>query len=278
MPEQKQPITFDEVLAVANELRANGAKVSILAVREKLGRGSFSTVKKHLERINQDEKPSAAAIPAQLESLWNEARRAADEALEKDRDALGVLTAELDARLEGMQATVVEATNARTLAEARLADRSAELERTLAHVEDLRAQRDRSESRRAAVEAALADEREFGRQRLENILSALTDLQNSMVQLRGHQTATVDLVGASARSVAADLAEFIVTERESRLSAHDLLRRDARDLVAPFAQVPSSIVQMERNLQRLSRGLTAMRGTRQRSGAPRRELSSSRVR
>ncbi len=253
MDSQKAAITFEDVLAATHELRAAGLKISILAVREKLGRGSFSTVKKHLERIDgADKTQDVKAIPAQLESLWNEARKAADEALQRDRLAVEALSMELEARLESMQATVGESNHARTQAEVRLADRSAELERALAQIDDLRAERDRGERRWEAAEKELEDEKVRSR----SVQSALFDLQNSVTQLLANQAATADLVGSSARSVAADLAEFIAIEREARVSAHELLRRDARDLLAPLSSTPGSLNQIERVLQSLSRGLT----------------------
>ena len=262
-------ITYEDVASIVAELKSTGQKISILAIRDKLGRGSFTTVKKHLARVQAENVPaSSTPIPAQLESLWVEARRAADAELESDRAAVGRLSDELEARFETMRAAVAQATAAQALAETRLADRTAELERLIALSEDLRAQRNRGEEQLAAAEMALKEEREQSNHRWSHLAALLADLQNSVTQLHGHSAATADQVSASARALTTDLAEFASLERESRIRDQELLRRDARAWMAPFAQVPATIATVERNLTRLSR-LLASAGRPQRQGKPR---------
>ncbi|MGQ0530746.1 MAG: DNA-binding protein [Panacagrimonas sp.] len=247
------PITLEDVANAAAELRSAGRKITILAIRDKLGRGSFTTVKKHLARLEaSDSPPAASPVPAQLESLWAEARRAADAELENDRAALRSLSDDLDVRFQTMRVAVAEANAAQSLADTRLADRTKEVERSVAVIADLRAQRDRCEELRAAAEAALINERERSDHRWERLSAVLAGLQNSITQLQSHGNSTADLISASARAVTADLAEFTSLEKESRIQDRELLRREANDCMAPFSHVPASVANIERNLRRLS--------------------------
>jgi len=108
MSEKQNPITENEVIAAADALQAAGMKITILAVREKLGRGSFTTVKKFLDRWQSSAEPQQQQqpVPPQLESLWNEARRAADANLASERESLNELAFELETRLASMQEAV----------------------------------------------------------------------------------------------------------------------------------------------------------------------------
>lgn len=251
-----QAITYEDVARAVGELRTSGSRITILSIRERLGRGSFSTVKKHLARLESEQgQRTETAVPAQLESLWNEARRAAEAAVEADREELQALGAELDSRLALMQSSVDDAIAARLQADIRLADRSAELERSLIQIEVLREQVALAEHRGAALEAELAVERESARQRLQEVLSGLTDLQNAMTQLQASQTATSDLVSASARSVVTSVSELALAGNEARATSLELLRRDLKAALYPLASVPSSIGRIERLVQRISRVL-----------------------
>ncbi|MBU0794199.1 MAG: DNA-binding protein [Alphaproteobacteria bacterium] len=247
-------ITYEDVAGAAEALRAADTKVTILAIREKLGRGSFSTVKKHLDRWQSDEQlPTAMPVPAQLESLWNEARRAAEAGLEQERQELERLAAELDSRLATMEATVLEATHARALAESRLLERNAELDRTLVLVEDLRAQRDHSEAKRTAAEAALELERLASLERWQRLADPIDAVRCTLSELQSQGHELGDLVRSSARSVAADLAEFSALERQSRVSSYDLLRRDIANIAEPLPPLQASVAGIERQFTRLSR-------------------------
>lgn len=260
MTETKTPITFEEVADAANALRADGVKVTTLSVREKLGRGSFSTVKKLLDRLAAEGQSSAAAppVPTQLESLWNEARRVANESLDKEREALETLASELDARLALMEAAVQQATSARQLADARLADRLDELERTLRLVEELRSQRDRSEILRETAEAALKAERRAAEQRWQNFNDVLTAISGSIAQVERQGVATTDLVASSARAIASELADYTDTERRSRIAMGEDLRRDLAQLVEPLASVSASFSRLELQWQRLTRKVSGL--------------------
>lgn len=253
-------ITYEDVASVAKALRAADTKVTILAIREKLGRGSFSTVKKHLDRWQSGEQlPTAAPVPAQLESLWNEARRAAEAGLEHERQALDHLVADLDLGLATMEAAVLKATHAQALAESRLLERSAELDRTLALVEDLRSQRDYSEAKRTAAEAALELERQASLERWQSLADPVEAVRRTLseLQCQGHELG--DLVRNSARSVAADLAELSALERQSRASSYDLLRRDIANVAEPLSPLQVSVAGIERQFKRLARSRASER-------------------
>lgn len=253
-------ITYEDVAGAAEALRAADTKVTILAIREKLGRGSFSTVKKHLDRWQSGEQlPTAAPVPAQLESLWNEARRAAEAGLEHERQALERLAADLDSRLETMEAAVLEATHALALAESRLQERSAELDRTLALVEDLRSQRDHSEAKRTAAEAALELERQASLERWQRLADPIDAVRRTLSELQSHGHELGDLVRTSARSLAADLAELTALERQSRISSYDLLRRDIANVAEPLSPIQASVAGIERQFKRLARSRASER-------------------
>lgn len=255
MTEPKTPITFQDVVEAARALRADGAKISTISVREKLGRGSFSTVKKFLDRQEAEERGTLASppVPTQLESLWNEARRVAHETLEQERAAVESLTNELDARLALMEEAVQEATSARQLAEARLADRLDELDRTLRLVEELRSQRDRSETLREAAEVALDLERRSAAQRWEQVNDVLASIRRSISQVEMQGVVTTDLVASSARAISTKLAEYINAEHRSRISMGEEFRRDLAQMFEPLASLPVALGSIERQWQRLSR-------------------------
>ena len=260
MTEFKTPITFEDVVEATNALRAEGIKVSTLSVREKLGRGSFSTVKKFLDRLAAEGRSSAAAppVPTQLESLWNEAQRVANESLEQERIALETLASELDARLALMEAAVHEATSARHLAEARLADRQDELERTLRLVEELRSQRDRSETLRETAESALEIERRSAEQRWQQVNGVLASIRGSVSEIERQGIATTDLVASSARAISTELAEHANAERRSRITMGEDLRGDLARLVEPLASLPATFSQFQRQWHRLTRKVSGL--------------------
>lgn len=266
-------ITFEDVMAAVHALRADGTRISILSVREKLGRGSFSTVKKHLEHIARQAGPvEAAAIPAQLESLWNEARRAAEAELKIDREQLQVLATELDARLDRMQAQVEDSERSRQATETRLLDRTAELQRSLAQLDDLRRHRDHIENRRETAEAALTAERQAGQEHWARLTSVLTELQHSVAGLQASQTATEDLVREYGRTLSGELKAVAVLGNETGAATRALLKQELAKLATPLASVPGSLEQVERQLLRLSRKLVGrgIVGTRRMCVAPER--------
>lgn len=87
---------------------------------------------------------------------------------------------------------------------------------------------------------------------LEAVRGTLSELQS-----QGHELG--DLVRISARSVAADIAEFSALERQSRVSSYDLLRRDIANVAEPLPPLQASVAGIERQLKRLSRARSSTR-------------------
>jgi hypothetical protein len=134
MTEVVTAITLEDVRAAAETLLGAGKKVSSLSVREQLGRGSFTTVKKFLDQLKASPAPAGqpgAAVPPQLESLWMEARREAETAFVADRKNLELMAAGLETKMLHLEAVAAEAHARLQEVERRLADRNEELKRAL---------------------------------------------------------------------------------------------------------------------------------------------------
>lgn len=187
MPESA-PLTFDDVVSVATNLERSARNISSVTVREQLGRGSFSTIKKHLDRWRAENAESPndrvpTEIPPQLETLWREARKQAEQELTEERQALEALSTELDEKLAAMEARVAAAAQEKETAEVRLADRGQEvarLERALA--EEI--ERGRSmETLRQKAEETHASERTHWIGQLDKLQSTEAQLLEAMRQL-----------------------------------------------------------------------------------------------
>ncbi|WP_169577748.1 DNA-binding protein [Sinimarinibacterium sp. CAU 1509] len=182
MSEAPAPITYDDVVSAAQALLNGGEKATTIAVREQLGRGSFTTIKKHLDRWNAEQAPSPApapSVPPQLESLWTEARREAEERLAAERAALEQLSAQLDARLHAMEVATAEAQRERASAEARLADKDLELGRLAPLLDDMRVQRDCALAARDAMAGQLDRERDAWIARLDAQHAQFVDIKQA---------------------------------------------------------------------------------------------------
>lgn len=261
MSEAPTPITYEDVVTAAHALVNAGEKASTLAVREKLGRGSFTTIKKHLDVWRADQSPAATPpppVPPQLESLWSEAQRQAVERLTADREALDALATQLDQRHQAMEAAVQEAENARHHAEALLSQKDAELARLAPLLDDLRAQRERAEQARQTATKQLELERAAWTTRLDTLHSQLTEMvstQRGVVEVTGSLPSTLQdlsrcvegrLVRLQAEMVehrASDAARIAeqwakLLERLKHVSAivDDLDRRLRRPCESPFVQ------------------------------------------
>lgn len=180
MAEAATPLTYDDVVQAAQVIASAGRKASSVAVREKLGRGSFSTIRKHLDRWQIDQEPMtvvpAPPVPPQLESLWQEARREAENRLVADRDALNRLSEQLDQRWSDIEAEVRAAEFRREQAEVRVADKDAEIARLVSVIEDLRQQRERAEGLQSQSVDELHRERARWATQLDALEGQLGDL------------------------------------------------------------------------------------------------------
>lgn len=202
--------TKEAVFDACDTLVAEGAKPSILTVQEKIGGGSYSTVKRYLDAWTQERAKSKnntidlppAAVEAAVEmakSIWAQAERDAMQKTAAIRESaenkVAMISDDLEiaqkeiARLEGVtEAGQAEIANLQALLAAQGAElnelgikagRVDDLERRLQSSDDaLRACRAESEAR--AIEASrLAGEAEALRKQVQELTAALIKLGSS---------------------------------------------------------------------------------------------------
>lgn len=214
------PLTYDDVAHAAQALLDAGDKATTIAVREQLGRGSFTTIKKHLDRWNAEQARNPApapAVPPQLESLWTEARREAEGRLTAERAALEQLSAQLDARLHAMEVATADAQRERASAEARLADKDLELGRLAPLLDDMRLQRDRALEARDALVAQLDRERDAWIARLDTQHAQLVDIK----QAQDRTAATLADVPGAIRGAHEGVMQTLADLRSAVAEAQD---------------------------------------------------------
>lgn len=256
MSNTPNPITQDEVSAAADALLVAKSKVTILAIREKLGRGSFTTVKKfldHWQSSRSDTQQQSSPVPPQLESLWIEARRAAVAALGAEREALDLLALELETRFEEMEVAMTEAQNARRLAEVRLADKSTELDRTHTILEDLRQQRDRIQSKLEISEAALSQERASWTGHLREMNEQFAKLNESQLGLQSQGASFAEAMQMSANALAREVMDFTISETKGRASTAEKLSAQMASLLDPISGISSRLTEVDRQVRNLNR-------------------------
>lgn len=119
---RQSPIDFEDVAAAADACRQAGQGTTLRGVHARLGRGSLSTVSRHLQTWLAAQ-PKAAASPAALPdglvrslTAWIAAERDAARAevaaevasLKDERDLLGEVNADLDDQRQSLESRVVE--------------------------------------------------------------------------------------------------------------------------------------------------------------------------
>jgi chromosome segregation ATPase len=110
----RQGIDVEQILQAIRELENAGAEVTVTAVREKLGTGSFSTISKVLQDWRaQKSKAARPPVPETPEmvsglfkQLWAEAWRAADALAEAERQAAAKERAEHEQAMGEMRAEI----------------------------------------------------------------------------------------------------------------------------------------------------------------------------
>lgn len=267
MNDRQNPITENEVVAAAEALQVAGIKITILTVREKLGRGSFTTVRKYLDRwqSSTEQLQQPEPVPPQLESLWNEARRAADANLSSERESLNELAFELDTRLASMEDAVMTSENARLLADARLSDKSAELERASTALEDHRRQRDYLHSKLESAEIALVQERMSWTNQLKELSERLSALNKGHEALHDQGAALNKTLRMSSDELLREFSAFAENEGRHRASNAKQMSFELARLLEPFSGIPSRLTEVNRYAQLLHRQLKVT-GFRSRSG------------
>jgi len=139
---------------VASELSWAEQKVTTLAIRGQLGRGSFSTVKKSLDRWQEERAGGAgrpSSLPPQLESLWKEAWSAAQSEFVEARQALELHEVELQEKFESLQSRALMAEEKCREVDTRLVDLQAAFLDGQALVQDLVATRSDTSTSRGEV-------------------------------------------------------------------------------------------------------------------------------
>ncbi|MDQ6995344.1 MAG: DNA-binding protein [Mariprofundaceae bacterium] len=109
----KKMITEKDVFEAAAEIVARGEAPSTLSIHKTLGRGSYSTIQKHLKlweksedarEVRPDELPATVVLPEALaedvvilgKKLWKSANALAEANLEQERQALNALKENLE--------------------------------------------------------------------------------------------------------------------------------------------------------------------------------------
>lgn len=258
MAEASSPLTYDDVVQAARALASAGQKATSVAVRERLGRGSFSTIKKHLDRWRLDQEPMAvpsAPMPPQLESLWQEARREAERALAAERRDLQRLSEQLDSRWNELEAHV-RATDVRCEhAEQRVVDKDTELARLAGQLDDLRSQRALAAAQCLALSQELARERDVAAPRLDalerrigELTRVLGTLTEPLSTIPSQLSAVCDFVAAEFGRMRRDLS---TRQDEDRAQLRELMAA-SQTLLASLAEQLTAHIQQQRRASHLS--------------------------
>jgi len=142
-------VTLDDVVAAATTLQDERQRVTIEAVRARIGAGSARAIQRHLAawRASQaqapdaPDAPSAELPPALLADLGRWARQFADDAGAGTRDALARLEADMDSLLaasEELDAELNETRSARERAQLIADERNEEIDRLTAELRNAR--------------------------------------------------------------------------------------------------------------------------------------------
>lgn len=139
-------VTLDDVVAAATTLQDERQRVTIEAVRARIGAGSARAIQRHLAawRAGQAQAPDAPSPelpPALLADLGRWARQFADDAGAGTRDALARLEADMDSLLaasEELDAELNETRSARERAQLIADERNEEIDRLTAELRNAR--------------------------------------------------------------------------------------------------------------------------------------------
>lgn len=251
------PISYTEVIAAAESLAAAGDKITVIAIREKLGRGSFTTIKKFLDRsreTNPDQQAHPSLIPPQLESLWLEARKAADEALASERDALNQMASELEQRFEKLQAEAMNAEHNQRAVELRLADKEAELAQTYVQIADLKMQRSEVTEQLNGLLAQRSDDRTALQDNFDNLMQRFDLLEKSAEQLQQSTTTSMEkLMKANGAETRMKIVELIGAESDKTESQLQRFAEKVTSCAEPLTIILSHVEQTKRLVSQVRR-------------------------
>lgn len=280
--------TQEQVFEAADKLAANGQEVTPTTLREVLGRGSFSTLGKHIEAWQQARQAAPApvilempeAVKAAFAQCWQAAaaeagkeiaairekadaeikatKRRLDEALsevERLEDEANTAADALEGAQNTLAHTVKEAQQAATEAAAREAALSAtaeqmrqQIEAQQAELARVHAEAEAARSQHAAEVARLTGD--FSRQLAEQA-AALQAVQGEADRLRGQLAEAGEKLDAASARERAKIEEAATAKAEALRLADQLKDQKARSVEV--------IGKLEKSKQALETDLTATR-------------------
>jgi chromosome segregation ATPase len=179
-------VTFAEVAAVADRIKARGERPTVQRVRGELGSGSLATLQRHFTAWREKHRSGAVesvTLPVELQrAMLGHIERAAAEARADLQAELAETQSEREALTEELerQGTALAAVEERAAAQAgeieRQAGTIATLERALAEANET-ASRERTAAETARKEAALAALR---LESLPTLQAELTEIRNKL--------------------------------------------------------------------------------------------------
>lgn len=183
IPLGRPGVTFAEVAAVADRIKARGERPTVQRVRGELGSGSLATLQRHFTAWREKNRTGAVesvTLPVELQrAMLGHIERAAAEARADLQDELAETQSEREALTEELerQGGTLAAVEERAASQAgeieRQAGTIATLERGLAEAQET-ASRERTVAETARKEAALAELR----------LESLPALRDELTELR----------------------------------------------------------------------------------------------
>jgi hypothetical protein len=258
-----------EVLAVCDRLFAAGDEPSVRRVHLEIGRGSYTTIARHL-RVWRSAQARAAATPSsehpQVQALALLAPDAWAQAIALARQDVADTLARITAERDAAQRDLASAETSIAGIEERAATAEAELTGRLASAI---AERDAERRRADAIEAGFA----MFSSRVEAMAGRIAELSEA------HRAATAAAAAAAARIEAStsDAAHHAAEQRrEQQAATEEMERRLARWIDAADAASVRGLSDLEQRLVRewsaLSERLVAAYGRNQLSAADRDQL------
>lgn len=222
-------LTKEEIFVAADELVNEGVeKPRVLDVRNKLGRGSMSTItdamkewrqqSKPVEPVEQEvtPKPIVDRLTALGTELWSQARAAAEEGLEKEREALESYRAEMD----DQQQETAEYADALNEANEALKERNAE---QLHHLEVLHAEKNSLSN----LLKTTSDQLIAAETREQSISKHLEDLRELLAEREAERDSTAQTVRQQAEEVSRLREELAAIKERQKIAEQQLVEERA---------------------------------------------------
>jgi len=228
----KSLVTEAQVFTVAQQLQAGGTEPTILTVQERIGGGSYTTVKRYLDAWKQHQtRQPVVEVPADVTAqgmaaigaIWTIAAQLAQEQVAHDR-------AEAQRQVADAQAALVAAEVAITRAEADAEQLAVQLADVQQQVEEHTAQLVQARTEAAAASAMLAEQGERVRDLQQELERAHTQ-QETFTAALDRQAAQYEQRLQEARTerqAALDQAQTLLTENGQLQGELNVQRRVER--------------------------------------------------